>query len=299
MRIQHGKDISLFILIAFISGAGWIFVPSQVSEVPALFSISYRFLLSSLLILGIALIRKEKIFDKSVMGLIIFQGMLMYPLNYYLTYTACKYTPSGLVGLISSFIIVPSYVLGVFLKKYPFRVSTVLAIGVSLVGLCLLFRKEVSGYTHHSLGLILALLSDLALATALLIIPALKKKTSVGLLGITGQSMFMGGILSFLLAFLHDPLIPFVFGKTYLLGLLVLSVLTPLVFVSFYYFSSKKGSVFASYIWVIAPIFSVLMSFLVKEYHPGPWDGIGIFLILSSCLYVNRSLTSPVSHEGS
>jgi drug/metabolite transporter (DMT)-like permease len=223
----------------------------------------------------------------------------MFPVNYYLTYSACKYTPSGLVGIISSFAIVPSYCLGMLLKRYSFNLSTVLAIGVSLLGLILLLRKDVSGYSHNSLGLFLAILSDLAVVTALIIVPYLKKKTSVSILAITGQSMLVGGVVSFLIALLQTHSFPFSLEKNYILSLLILSGLTPLVFVSFYYFSNKRGAVFASYVWVVAPIFSVLMSALVKEYRPGLWDGIGIILIIASCLYVNRSLANQSSQESS
>lgn len=260
-------------------------------QIPLFFSISYRFILSSLLILMIAKIRGDKLFDKSLLWLIFFQGMVMFPLNYYLTYSACQYSPSGLVGLISSMAVLPAYGVGVILKKYPLSLKILGAIGVSLLGLAFLFRKEISGYTHNNIGLLLSMLSDLAAVLGITLVPILKKRAKVSLLSITRQSMLIGGIVSFFIGFSQHHTLIYTLETNYLVSLLILSFLTPLVFISFYYFSHKKGAVFASYVWVIAPIFSILMSFLFKEYRPGLLDGVGIFLILLSCLYVNRQVS--------
>lgn len=286
----HTKEIALFLLISFISGAGWVLVPSQVKDVPPIFSIGYRFIFASLLILSIAYYRREKMYDPKVIKLVLFQGILMFPLNYLLTYSACKYTTSGLVGLISSMAIVPSYVIGLLLNKDKFSYSSGVLLLLSILGLFFIFNKEFGSYTHNTLGVILAIASVVVTAFSLYIIPHIKGKTNLSILTLTGQAMLVGGIFSLLLGlFLHQTLI-YSYEERYISGLLILGVLSPIVYVTFFSFSNKYGAVFASYVWVIAPLFSILMSIIFEGYRPDKLDLIGIVLVITSCIMINKKI---------
>jgi drug/metabolite transporter (DMT)-like permease len=284
------KEIILFLVIAFISGAGWVFVPSQVATVPPLFSISYRFILSSIILLTICAIRKERLFDKSIFILVLFQGTLMFPLNYFLTYSACKYLTSGLVGLISSMVIVPSYVMGLLTHKYKLKFYMILALGCAILGLMALSRDAFITHSYSALGFVLAVLSIVASAIGLSVVPFIKKRTEVSIYVLTGQSMLVGGIVSLILGGLQFQSLEYSLETTYITNLLILSILTPIVFVSFYFFSNKYGAVTASYIWVIAPIFSLLMSVFVEKYMPTALELVGIMIIIFSTLYINFCL---------
>ena len=292
------RETGLFFMITFISGVGWVFIPSQIVSVEPLFSISYRFLVAGGLIFCFCFWKGERFFDRSVFHLIIAQGAFMFPANYFLTYTACKYVPSGLVGLISSMTLVPAYCFGVLTKSHSFDRGVVFWILGSVLGLLLIFEKDLIFSSYKTLGLLFAVFSTFSTALGLTLVPHIKQKTSLSIFAITSISMLTGSFVCFLLGVISSGAPEISLEISYLLNLSILSLLTPVVFVSFYYFSSQYGAYVASYVWVLAPVFSVMMSIFIEGYRPTGLETLGILIICVSGLFLNRKIQAKFESKG-
>ena len=286
------KDLWILALAALISGGGWILLPSQISVIPKEFSIAYRFLLTSLVLGTIAHIRGERIFDKGIIKLIVFQGMIMYPLTYFLTYSACHHIPSGLVGLISSMIVIPTYMIGLAVKEYKFSSDMLATIAFSCLGLGLIFHKDLILPTNNLLGLSLAILSAFTSALGYALIRNISQQTTLSTLSIAVLSTGVGGISSLIYAVVKNGDIVFSTETNFLVSLFLLGViLTPFVFVSLYHLAAKFSTLHTSYVFATAPVFSVALSTAFEGYTPDILNLFGVCIVISSCLLAHKKVT--------
>lgn len=295
------RSFWLLAITAIISGGGWILLPSQIQTVPKEFSIAYRFILASLVLGSIAWIRGEKLFDKNIIKRVIFQGIIMYPLTYFLTYSACHHIPSGLVGLISSMIIIPTYVIGLIDREYTLSIAMAVIILSSCAGLSLVFHQDIVMPSHNLLGLTLAISSAIASALGYALIRKISLNTDLSTLAIAIATLStgVGGIASMIYAMSIHQEIAFSYQPNYLISLLVLGVvLTPFVFVSLYHLASNFSTLHTSYVFALAPIFSVVLSYAFENYNPDIWNILGVFAVIFSCLLAKKKVAELKKHNG-
>ena len=290
-EILKSKSFWILTLTALISGAGWALIPSQIQSIPKEFSIAYRFLLTSFVLGSIVLFKGEKLFDKRIMKLIIFQGIIMYPLTYFLSYSACSHMHSGLVGLISSMIIVPTYLIGILTKEYRLSGTILIIILNSCIGLSLVFHQYIALPNADLFGLFLALSSIVSSALGYALIRKVSVKTNLSSIAIATLSTGIGGISSLFYALTIHREFQFSIEQNYIVSLLVLGVvLTPFVFVSLYHLAAKFSTLHTSYVFALAPIFSIAMSYVFEDYRPDLWNLIGVVVVIFTCLLAQKKV---------
>ena len=285
------KAFWLLAITAVISGAGWILIPSQIHIVPKEFSIAYRFVLTSFVLASIVLLKGEKLFDKRIMKLIIFQGIIMYPLTYFLSYSACAHIPSCLVGLISSMIVVPTYMVGLIAREYKFSISTTAIVISSCIGLSLVFHQDITMINNSIFGIILAISSAVTSALGYALIRTVSIKTNLSTIAIAALSTGTGGISSLCYSLAIHREFQFSIEQNYIVSLLILGVvLTPFVFVSLYHLAAKFSTLHTSYVFALAPIFSIAMSYVFEDYRPDLWNLIGVVVVIFTCLLAQKKV---------
>jgi drug/metabolite transporter (DMT)-like permease len=129
-----------FIIITVIWGSTWIVIRDQLGVVPPSWSVTYRFLLAGIIMLGVAVAKRENLSltrEQHVFAILF--GVMQFSVNFNFVYRAEHYITSGLVAVVFALLVVPNAVFArIFLgqkMQRGFIVGSVIALG----GLLLLF----------------------------------------------------------------------------------------------------------------------------------------------------------------
>lgn len=274
------KELIGFLFLVFIAGAGWMFIPSQSAFISLWFSIGYRFLLAGTILLVVAGLMNKPLIDRKVFPLILLQGLIFFPVNYFLTYTACSYLTSGLVALIASMTLLPSVILSLVSKAIHFSYRLIFFVALAIMGSLLVFYDTLMTSPAHRWGTMFAILGIMATAMGLWILPKIKAKTSLSIFSVTGWSMVIGGLSALTIGYLTVGHFEFSTHPTYLRSLAILCLVTPIFFSGHYYFSIHYSPVTASLVFIYAPVISMIMSVLFESYVLTWTDVLGTFCVI-------------------
>lgn len=286
--------ISLFFVLSFISGAGWLLIPSQAQFTSPWLSMGYRFFFSGIVLLIVELMRGGRFIDKNVISKLFFQGIVFFPVNYYFSYLACSYINPGFVSLINALGILPAMMLQVVFGSLHFKKNLIFPVLVAILGVFLVFHDDVSSSGQDRIGIIFAVLSILAATLGLFLIPKITQKTQLSVFVITGYSMIIGGIFSLIIGTALLGNLDFPLQPVYLRDLGILCIVTPVFFVAHYYFSMRYGSIDAAMVFMFAPVFSLAASKIFANYHVSLLDVTGCVMIVSSGALISRFLVREV-----
>ncbi len=292
----------LFLLTGLIGGTAWVFLPLQLRYLPFEFVVAYRFLVSGLLLLVFSFF-KEKSFPKISYknhGLLGLQGVLFFGLNHMLCAIASRYIPSGLIAVSVSLMIIPNALLGHFIFCEPITSRYVVGAALGIIGVLLAFSKKTLLFSldfTYCIGFLLAFSSTFLSATGTILSKKLAKTTPI--LFVTAYSTLYGGIFSFVLGIIRYGKIYISFAPEYLLSLLyVTTIVGAFVSVVYFYLVTKEGASRASYLWLITPVVSVLMSQLFEGFQTHAFTWFGLLLVIGGlylCINKNISLRNIFS----
>lgn len=279
------------IMASLISGGGWILIPSQINALPVEFSIGYRFCLTSLILVIVVRLRREKLFDKKILKILLIQGIITHPISYFCSYSACKYLPSGIVGLISSMMILPTYILGIVTKEYYFSLKMTIVLIISALGLVLVSESNVFDYDIKIVGIFFIIISTFSSSFGYTLVRKMSIKTDLSVFAITALSTGTSGLTSLSYAFLKHGTFEFPEDTGFLVNLILLGVvLTPFVYVCLYYLSTKFSTIHTAYVFAFSPVISILLSILVEGYAPTLWNYVGIAIIIISSIVSQKKV---------
>jgi len=151
----------LYITTTFIWGSTWLGIKLQLTQVPPILSVGYRFLLASTILLIYCMItNKNLLFSRRDHTFMAIQGFSLFGLGYIMSYIATSYLTSGLVAVIFSTTLMWNILnLRLFMgQRVAWRAFTGGALG--LVGICIVFWHDLSALTatRGLIGLVIALL---------------------------------------------------------------------------------------------------------------------------------------------
>ena len=132
-----------FAIVTLIWGSTWIVIRDQIAQVPASWSVTYRFMIAGGAMLVLALVRRER-FPADARGLLFAAalGLSQFCLNFNFVYRAEQYITSGLVAAVIALLLVPNAILArIFLGQ---RMGGQLLAGsvLAVAGVGLLFVQE-------------------------------------------------------------------------------------------------------------------------------------------------------------
>ena len=107
-------DIALpFALTALIWGSTWWVITTQIVDVPAAWSVTYRFVLATPAMALVALVMGQRLgLGARAHGLAMLIGLTQFCGNYMFVYEAERYLTSGIVALLLGLLLVPNAFLG-------------------------------------------------------------------------------------------------------------------------------------------------------------------------------------------
>ncbi|ARN84764.1 hypothetical protein GQ61_05040 [Candidatus Nucleicultrix amoebiphila FS5] len=293
----------LFLMSFLIASSGWILVPEQVKQLPEILAISVRFSIGALFLMAWDYFTNQDITPKLnyKLHLMLFtNGLLSFFLNYYLNYKAALYIPSGLIVVILSLIVIPTMILERFFYKKPITAPTLSGCVLGLLGISLLFFKDILALQFLSLealyGIVLAFLSTLLSSLGYLLSKRLGGEMGLSSLKLCKYSMIYAGGFGSLLCLLNQDYITY--SATLLqntLPMLYLGVLvSAVIFVFIMELIKRVGPTNTSYLWTFTPIGAIFLSYLFEDFKITLSSFLGITCILVGGVLFKIPQTNPL-----
>lgn len=279
----------LFIATTLIWGSAFYAVKLQLTQVPPVLSVGYRFCLGGALLLGYCLLTRRRLrFSGRDHLFMAIQGVSMFGLGYCLGYLSNVYMPSGLVAVVFSTLMLWNiFNLKLFAGQAVDRRA--LAGGVvGLAGIGVLFWRDLAALTatRGAIGLGLALLGAYV-ASVGNVAGARNVRSGIPVTQANAFGMVYGGILTLGLHFAGggEWIMDWSFG--YLGPMLFLTLFASVAaFGCYLLLIDRIGAAYAGYIMLLCPVLALLISALYEGYHWTLQGVAGLSLVLAGNLVI-------------
>lgn len=283
-----------FLVVTVIWGSTWIIIRDQLSVVPASWSVTYRFVIAGVVMLGWALLRRESLrLDARGWGFAVALGFAQFVLNFNFVYRAEQHITSGVVAIVYALLLVPNAILArIFLGQ---RMGRQLLIGsaVAMAGVALLFVHEArlsdTGPEAALTGIGIAFLGVLSASVAN-VMQATGTARAYPMATMLGWAMLTGAAIDavFAWATTGPPVIEP--RWSYVIGTLYLGVLgSALAFTIYFQLIRTIGPAKAAYTSVLIPVIAMLLSTIFEGYRWSLLAGAGAVLVLAGLVLALRA----------
>ena len=283
-----------FLAVALIWGSTWLVIKDQVSEVPPSWTVTWRFLLASVGMVALALVRGESLrLSRRAMGFAVMIGLAQFCANFQLVYRAELSLTSGLVAVVFALLVVPN-ALGSWLFLGQ-RVSARFVAGsaVAFAGIALLMLHEYrlglavgeigayeSGVGGVGAGFVFTALAILSASTAN-ILQAAPTARAQPIVPLIAWAMIWGTLADVALALAIDGAPRFDPSPRYVGGIVYLALIGSVVtFPLYFQLIRDLGPGRAAYNGVIVPVIAMALSTLFEGYRWSLLAGAGAGLAL-------------------
>jgi len=297
-------NIFLYLVTIAIWGSTWMAITFQLGEVPIQVSIFYRFVLSSILVFGWVLLKREKLkFSLKDHLFFIGQGIFLFSINYIAAYSANQYISSGLNAIGFSMVLVFNILNSALFFRTPLTRPVLIGASCGIVGIIMIFWPSISSLdlsNESLLGIGLSLLGAV-LASFGNIISVRNQKQNISVMQSNAFGMAYGALCMMCLIFLQGTPLHFDFSSTYVLSLIYLSVLgTVIAFGCYLTLLGRIGASRASYALVMSPVVALIISTFFENFvwEPHVFAGMGLILLGNIIILARKAVTKTVSKEG-
>lgn len=286
---SQARAIAAFVLVTLIWGSTWLVIKDQISAVPASWAVTWRFVLATVGMFSLALIRRERLLlPRRAMGVAVVMGLFQFFANFQLVYRAEAHITSGLVAVLFALLLVPNAVMGKIFLGTPIERRFVAGSAVALAGIALLLTHEYRAAPAGGvdvlagIGLTFAAIMSASTANILQATPTARRESIIVMIA---WAMLVGAIADalFALAMAGPPVLdtsPRQLGGIAYLAL-VGSVLTfPLYFMLIRDWGPGK----AAYNGVAVPVVAMALSTLFEGYRWSLLAGSGAALAMVGLL---------------
>jgi drug/metabolite transporter (DMT)-like permease len=291
-----------FIVVTLIWGSTWIVIRDQLGVVPPSWSVTYRFLLAGLIMLGFALAKGQSLrLTRDQIVFTIVMGVMQFSVNFNLVYRAEHYITSGLVAVVFALLVVPNAIFArVFLGQKMQR-AFVIGSCVAFSGLILLFIHEARrdpGNTSATLLGVSFTIAGVVSASIANVMQATERARTMDMPVLLGWGMLWATIANTVvaLAISGPPVMDLRIG--YLAGVAYLGIFASAVAFTLYFGIIRTiGPAKAAYSSVIIPILAMIISTFAEGYRWSLLAGAGCVIALAG-LVIALSARRPVAKSG-
>ena len=284
------NNLVLYGLTVLFWGTSWIAITFQLGVVEPEVSIVYRFALAAAVLMGWCWFRGLPMrFGLRAHAVMVLQGALLFSLNYILFYFAVGFIPSGLASVTFSTIVGWNIMFLALFFGTPVRGRVVVGAAFGLLGMVMVFWRDVSALDLAAGGLI-----GFGLALPATVIVSLGNMVSVRLqrsglpvVQTTAYGVFYGCALTALVALGRG--LPFAFEDTALYaGSLVFLAVFPTVlgFVFYLTLLGRLGADRAAYATVLFPIIALTLSTFYEDFEWTALSLAGVAVVLAGNVIV-------------
>ena len=257
-------NIFLFLFVVFCWSPTWYVIKFQLGIVDPILSVAYRFFIAALILFFFTIITKKKMLFKLQNHFWFFMlGINLFSLNYIFFYIANQYLISGIVAVCFSGLIFMNILNERLFFKTKATFKTHLASMIGLVGLFIIFNKEITNFTFSNkvhFGILLGILATY-FASLGNIVSLRNSKNSLPIISSLSYAMLYGSIFTFIISAVLDKEVTFDISFSYITSLLFLSIVgSVLAFTSYLKLVEQIGAGRAGYIGAILPVVALLIS---------------------------------------
>ena len=279
----------LYATTTLIWGSTWLGIKLQLTQVPPILSVGYRFCLAALILLIYCIIaNKRLVFSRRDHIFMAVQGFSLFGLGYILSYLATSYLTSGLVAVIFSTILMWNILnLRLFMGQ-PVAWRAFAGGMFGLAGICIVFWHDLSVFTatRGLIGLIIALLGAY-LASIGNVVGSRNAKNGVPVTQANVYGMAYGALLCIAIHFGAGGDLTMDWTLGYLGPLLYLTVFGSVVaFGCYMLLIGRIGADYAAYVMLLMPVVALLLSTFFESYRWSASAVVGVIIVLFGNLVI-------------
>ena len=284
----------LYLGVILFWGSSWFAIKFQLGLVPEAVSIAYRFYIASIILVIFCVFFKRKLNLKfNQIKWVFLQGIFLFSLNYYFIYLGTNYVKTGLVAVIFSTVTIFVLINGFLFFKEKINNNVLIGALVGIIGLILIFNKELQQYSFNKniiIGIVLNLIGTYFASIGMLISQR-NQKNNIPLVQNNTISMFIGASFVLLIAVFTDNEINFDYNFKYISSLFYLSIIGSVLGFGFYLkLLNNIGAGKASYVNVLTPVLALGISTLYENYTWDIFNLIGLLLVIFGNIILFRKI---------
>jgi len=279
----------LYTTATLIWGSTWLGIKLQLSQVPPILSVGYRFCLASLILLVFCLVtNKRLVFSRRDHLFLAVQGISLFGLGYIMSYLATSYLTSGLVAVIFSTILMWNILnLRLFMGQ-PVAWRAFSGGMLGLAGICIVFWHDLSAFaaTRGLIGLIIAMLGAY-LASIGNVVGSRNAQSGVPVTQANVYGMAYGAALCIAIHFGVGGELTMDWSVGYLGPMLYLTVFGSVVaFGCYMLLIGRIGADYAAYVMLLMPVVALIISTFFESYQWSTSAVLGVVVVLLGNLII-------------
>ena len=279
----------LYASAALIWGSTWLAIKLQLTQVPPILSVAYRFCLAAVILLAYCrLTRKQLNFSRHDHWFMALQGFSLFGLSYCCSYLATVYMTSGLVAVVFSTILMWNILNLRIFADQPVAWRAFWGGVLGLCGICIVFWQDLTTFTatRGLIGLLIAL-AGAYLASVGNVVGSRNAKKGVPVTQANAFGMGYGGLLTLLIHFSMGGTLTMDWSIGYLGPMLYLTLFGSIVaFGCYMLLIGRIGAEYAAYVTLLMPIIALILSTLFEDYQWTANALVGFALVLAGNLII-------------
>jgi drug/metabolite transporter (DMT)-like permease len=282
----------LYAVTTLIWGSTWLGIKLQLTQVPPILSVGYRFCLASIILLIYCIFTKKNLkFSQRDHFFMAAQGFTLFGLGYIMSYLATSYLTSGLVAVVFSTILMWNILnLRLFMGQ-PVAWRAFAGGILGLTGICIVFWHDLAAFTatRGIIGLIMALVGAY-LASIGNVVGSRNARSGVPVTQANVYGMAYGALLCLAIHFGGGGTLVVDWTIGYLGPILYLTVFGSVVaFGCYMLLIGRIGADFAAYVMLLIPVVALTLSTFFEEYQ---WSASAVFGVII-VLFGNLIILTP------
>jgi drug/metabolite transporter (DMT)-like permease len=289
ISIASPKVLIPFLIVTLIWGSTWIVIRDQLAVVPPSWSVTYRFLLAGIVMLGVAIVSRARLnLGAAGFGFAALLGTAQFVLNFNFVYRAEEHITSGLVAVVFALLFVPNALFGRLFLGNSLTPRFLAGSALAIVGIILLFVQEARGDPSNQaqtmIGIGLTICGVLSASVAN-VMQATRLARSLPMASVLGWGMIIGAAIDAGYAWMTSGPPMFEMRIGYALGVAYLGIIASAVAFTLYFGTIREiGPAKAAYTSVIIPVLAMGFSTVLEGYRWTPLAMIGSAVALLGML---------------
>jgi drug/metabolite transporter (DMT)-like permease len=290
LKDDYMFNLGLYTITIIIWGSTWIITKHQVSELSALHSVLFRYLLAAFLLQGILYVFKSKEQHAIKIHFLFFLlGSTLFCWNYVLFYLAASTgLTTGLIAVIFSTIITMNIANNaIIFRDFP-QAGTVIGAMIGLLGIALVFFEDIQLFKETGLLSAIGLcLFATYLASLGNMFSKILQRKEVSVVSANKWGMTYGAISLLIATIFFDRNVHLPTTFPFLSGLLFLAIFGSIIgFWTYLTLLGRVGADKAAYAMIVFPIWSLMLSWFFEDFTWTPMKVIGVIIILTGNLFI-------------